>query len=505
MSDAKKAQMQAKFKELDSNGDNSLDFDELKGLLQKGNPNFKDADARKLYERCDTNHDGRIDFEEFMNYIYGGAGADDSEGDWDGCNAVFMSFMKHGHQEMEGKEFGKLCKETKGLYNKKFKMTDVDLIFAKVVPKGKRTMAFEGPSANQGFQQAVREIAKKRGSSIGDTQTIIASSSGPVSHATKADYVKFNDDKSTFTGAACNNSNFEGVDANHGQGRHEKMMADTDAAVHNAGPESDWGPIEAVFTAFAGDEVDGKEFKKLCEDIHLIDKKTGFTLFDVDTVFAAVARKKKKIGFEEFKDCVRRIAGKKKKATSEVQAMIAERGKDGPVSHSTKADAVRFHDDKSTYTGAKAVTDGDGHKAEAHDAMKAAAEAERHDTSNEGPWEPVDAVFLAFGGADGLDGREFKKFLDQTGVLPDGKKVGDLNAQTMDLVFASAIGTSKVKKLDMETYKYAVRGCAKKMHKTTQQVQEMIAKCDGPTFKGTEGASRFHDDKSSYTGTHHGK
>merc|ERR1712032_306891 len=61
------------------------------------------------------------------------------------------------------------------------------------------------------------------------------------------------------------------------------------------------------------------------------------------------------INFEKFKDCVRGIAKKKNRSVTAVQAAIAEREETGVQINATQADAVRFHDDKSTYTGVQRV------------------------------------------------------------------------------------------------------------------------------------------------------
>jgi hypothetical protein len=55
-------------------------------------------------------------------------------------NEVFLTYCG-GQDTMEGKQWAKLCKDTK-LLDKKFTSTDVDLIFAKVKDKGARKINF---------------------------------------------------------------------------------------------------------------------------------------------------------------------------------------------------------------------------------------------------------------------------------------------------------------------------------------------------------------------------
>lgn len=494
----KEEKLKAKFCELDTDGDGTLDFDELKDLLKKGNPNFKDNEIKKLYNKCDTNHDGRVSFDEFLAYIYGvavktGDLTQDDELDWEQCKLPFEAFCAHGHKDMEGKEFAKFCKDGH-LIGKGMAKTDVDLIFAKVVPKGKRRMDFVQ------FQQACRHIALKRKCANRDIQEIVKDMHGPEIHGTKQDAVRFYDDKSTFTGAACHNTAFEGVDPNAVLGRHEKQQAEADAALHggnnNEGP---WEGVEKTFNAFAGPgaELDGKELLKMCEDCHLICKK--FTKQDVDVTFTSIARKLKKIGFEQFKDIVRSIA--KKSTNSDVGAIQQKIAAcDGPHLKATKAEYSKFHDDKSTFTGAHACSDTHGttgHGADKHAELAAKHAAASAASENERPWDQAVEVFTKFAGDDGLDGKEFCKFCKDAGLV--GTK--GFGMPQVDLVFASVVPKGQ-RKIDSEMFKQACREIALKMKCETHEVQSMVAACEGPVIKGTQGACKFHDDKSLYTGSH---
>ena len=104
---------------------------------------------------------------------------------------VFTSFAKG--KEMDGKTFAKFCKDTK-MISKKLTTTDVDLIFAKVKTKGARKIDFAQ------FQTACEQVAAKKGVSMDFIKGKIAKAGGPQFEGTKADYVKFHDDKDTYTG-----------------------------------------------------------------------------------------------------------------------------------------------------------------------------------------------------------------------------------------------------------------------------------------------------------------
>jgi DNA-binding phage protein len=107
--------------------------------------------------------------------------------------------------------------------------------------------------------------------------------------------------------------------------------------------------LQQVFTSFAnGKEMDGKTFAKLCKDCALLDKK--LTTTDVDLIFAKIKDKTaRKITFDQFKNGVSQIATKKGVSAEDVSNHICSTG--GPKFAGTKADFVKFHDDKSTYTG----------------------------------------------------------------------------------------------------------------------------------------------------------
>ncbi len=107
--------------------------------------------------------------------------------------------------------------------------------------------------------------------------------------------------------------------------------------------------LQDVFTTFAqGKEMDGKTFAKLTKDCNLLDKKLTST--DVDLTFAKVKDKAaRKITFDQFKNAVTQLAAKKGITSEELTKQIVETG--GPKFAGTKADFVKFHDDKSLYTG----------------------------------------------------------------------------------------------------------------------------------------------------------
>ncbi len=94
--------------------------------------------------------------------------------------------------------------------------------------------------------------------------------------------------------------------------------------------------------------MDGKAFAKLCKDCKVISKQCTAT--DVDLVFAQVKDKSlRRITFEQFRKAIDICAQKRKETRAQLVEKMLQT--EGPVFTGTKADAVKYHDDKSLYTG----------------------------------------------------------------------------------------------------------------------------------------------------------
>lgn len=113
--------------------------------------------------------------------------------------------------------------------------------------------------------------------------------------------------------------------------------------------------FQESFEAFASfgsaptTEMDNSHFSKMLKECKIIGK--AFTSTDADLLFSKIkAKGARKITCADFQtNGIPEIAKKLKKANEDIEAMISAAS---PVAHATKTDAVRFHDDKSTYTGA---------------------------------------------------------------------------------------------------------------------------------------------------------
>lgn len=109
------------------------------------------------------------------------------------------------------------------------------------------------------------------------------------------------------------------------------------------------GSLHDVFNAFStSGEMDGRQFAKFAKDCKLLDKK--LTQTDIDLFFAKIKDKAaRKINYSQFEQGLHLCAEKKGTSFDQVADHCVESG--GPKFTATKADAVKFHDDKSLYTG----------------------------------------------------------------------------------------------------------------------------------------------------------
>ncbi|CDJ38283.1 hypothetical protein, conserved [Eimeria tenella] len=105
-----------------------------------------------------------------------------------------------------------------------------------------------------------------------------------------------------------------------------------------------------VYTKGAA-EMDGRTFGKMLKDCGVLSS-SKMTAVDADLIFAKVKDKgSKKISFLQFQEALKLVAAKKGMDLQTLQQKLAAEGSEGPILTGTKADNVRFHDDKSTYTG----------------------------------------------------------------------------------------------------------------------------------------------------------
>uniref|UniRef100_A0A0A9W6G5 Tubulin polymerization-promoting protein family member 2 n=1 Tax=Lygus hesperus TaxID=30085 RepID=A0A0A9W6G5_LYGHE len=106
---------------------------------------------------------------------------------------AFASFGGSPSKDMDNSHFSKMLKECK-IIGKSFTSTDADLLFNKIKAKGARKLTYD-----EFKTKGITEIATKMKKQPADIEAMITSSS-PEAHGTKADNVKFHDDKTLYTG-----------------------------------------------------------------------------------------------------------------------------------------------------------------------------------------------------------------------------------------------------------------------------------------------------------------
>eukprot|EP00826_Nyctotherus_ovalis_P039260 TRINITY_DN375_c0_g1_i6.p1 TRINITY_DN375_c0_g1~~TRINITY_DN375_c0_g1_i6.p1 ORF type:complete len:161 (-),score=66.58 TRINITY_DN375_c0_g1_i6:53-511(-) len=106
--------------------------------------------------------------------------------------SIFSKYTS-GKPEMDGKTFFKMFKDC-GLVDKKLTQTVIDLTFTKFAEKGVKRMKYDQ------FLKGIAECATKKGVSEADLKAKITASGGPAYKGTKADAVKWHDDKALYTG-----------------------------------------------------------------------------------------------------------------------------------------------------------------------------------------------------------------------------------------------------------------------------------------------------------------
>ncbi|KAI4835072.1 p25-alpha family protein [Plasmodium brasilianum] len=110
--------------------------------------------------------------------------------------------------------------------------------------------------------------------------------------------------------------------------------------------------MENAFYAYTknASDMDSRTFVKILKDSKLIGKK--LTAVDADITFAKVKTKgAKRINYDQFVEAVKYLIEKHKLDYDKFVETLCYEASNGPILYGTKADNVRFHDDKSTYTG----------------------------------------------------------------------------------------------------------------------------------------------------------
>jgi len=193
------------FNRYDKSGDGSLDISELEVVL-KALGAFANSEIVTVTKDLDTSKDGQVSFEEFAAWVQIGypkcgkvpakAKAILAPADDDGLEAIFYCYCSTGRCEMDIKSFSRILKDA-GFIDERLTPTMLELIFnhTSVKPRGNKFIDFCQ------FDVGLEMVAERRNQ---DKDTICAKLldlTNPVLCGTRADYCRFHDDKSAYTGS----------------------------------------------------------------------------------------------------------------------------------------------------------------------------------------------------------------------------------------------------------------------------------------------------------------
>lgn len=318
LSAEKRVELWKKFELLDKSGDGKLDFKEMKALLVKSNPNLQDEALKVLFKRIDTNDDGSVDFDEFVDYLYKSPPVYHQAPE-----ICVQKFREFAGKDMDGNEFRNFCLMC-NLIDKNFTKHDIDTIFAKVCPRGKRRITLEVPA--DGFSQydkLLSILAEKKKVAIEAIWDKVSGGTRMISGTVATDVALHNKqtenmkNRNTDDERAMDNSSSTRTARSKGAARQTSQGSMED--------EDDWVHCQVTFDAYNkdGQGLPQNEFSRMCEDVGIAESvfTKGRT---VDTIFGQLQTST--LDFEGFQEALRIIAEWKQESVTSVQAIFASSG-----------------------------------------------------------------------------------------------------------------------------------------------------------------------------------
>ncbi|KRX06375.1 hypothetical protein PPERSA_04988 [Pseudocohnilembus persalinus] len=98
-------------------------------------------------------------------------------------------------------------------------------------------------------------------------------------------------------------------------------------------------------------------------------------------------------------------------------------------------------------------------------------------------------------GKNEIDGKTFAKMAKDCEILDK-----NLTLTQVDLIFAKVKGNPHIRTLNYETFQKGLEMMAEKKETDFDSLVSQIIEHGGVHYQGTKGYSKFHDDKSTYTG-----
>eukprot|EP00931_Biecheleriopsis_adriatica_P049212 TRINITY_DN28461_c2_g1_i1.p1 TRINITY_DN28461_c2_g1~~TRINITY_DN28461_c2_g1_i1.p1 ORF type:complete len:519 (-),score=101.28 TRINITY_DN28461_c2_g1_i1:143-1699(-) len=357
------------FDRFDKDASGSLDRHELHSVFRTLGPNFTPKQIQTFCKRLDQSHDGQVDRAEFLKWIIAGSGdAKDvleviikATGDALAASLreVFSRFDADGGGSLEMREMARVLR----ILEPKLTMSEVDGLCKELDNSGDGSVSMKEfllwlksgtPGANHITRSIVANTGAAREQRIRQAyEKYDATGDGlldieEVSRTLKA-LGSFTNDEVRKVCADLDRSGDGQVDFEEflswmKRGRSEKEVVKAKAIM----APSDGDGLEAVFYNFCGPgkaDMDGKSFKKVCQDCDLIDKK--FDVTAVDLIFSDKRIKDKSqrvIDFFQFENALELIASKKGIPLAEVRNPVLLQG--GPKLSGTRTMGFSFSNDE---------------------------------------------------------------------------------------------------------------------------------------------------------------
>lgn len=343
--------IQQVFDRFDKDGGGSLDRSELLSVFKTLCPNFTSKQVTQFVHELDRGGDGSVSHSEFIAWIKNGSGAATEvyqmilKETGDAMSArvreVFQRFDSDGGGYLDRDELARVFR----MLNSDFTFKDIDALCkdldrggdGKVSHKEFLHWLKKGNELTQAVSRAIlRETGEARDERIKKAfQTYDATGDGSLNIEELRKALKvlgtFSEDEVKKICADLDKSKDGEVSyaefaawIKSGHGPREAMKAKAILA------PADNDGLEAVFYNFCGvghSDMDGKGFKKLCQDCSLIDKKLDTT--SVDLIFAdnrVKARGTNRIDFFQFEIALELLAEKKGTNKTDVRAAMIQQG-----------------------------------------------------------------------------------------------------------------------------------------------------------------------------------
>lgn len=269
-----------------------------------------------------------------------------------GLQEAFRKLCGRGEASMDSRQFDKFCREA-GYMDSKFTTADADLLFTTVTGRGLRRLGALH------FQSALRLLAERKRLPMEQVCAKVRRlaeaeerlhppvAAVPPGNDTSA-MVPWNEEPGRGRSSRSVRSSSEPAP----RGWFYPLDNGCCLKRHNTdgvdGAESELLMDSFVSFCWGKPDMSNRDFLRLCRDCHLLSNR--FTALDADLLFTKVLPKmQRRMKFEDFEVALRQLAERKGVAMSAIRQAIAFAH--GPFVQATEADAIRLHDDISSYTG----------------------------------------------------------------------------------------------------------------------------------------------------------